>query len=258
MQSVFPLRTTNSRLRRGFSLVELLAVIGIIALMSVLVAPALKRTDSDFTNSVYAIQAALDQARTFAVSNNTYTWVGFFEENGASPSIKPAQVGIGRLVISIVASQDGTSIYNRDTALNGSSQTLDSSRLIQIEKLIVLNGVSVLDASTRAVGQRPAGLINSQKELIALSTATPLFTFTYPLTGTPQYTFGAANTNGSNGIVQFNAQGEAMSCTGPLDTPVANLEICIQPATGSTVVNSSNLAALDLCGLTGQTTIYRP
>ena len=55
---------------------------GIIALLMVLVAPAFTsiKSGTDVTSAAYTIKGALDTARTYAKANNTYTWVGFFEE----------------------------------------------------------------------------------------------------------------------------------------------------------------------------------
>src|SRR5213592_1476354 len=90
------------RLTSGFTLIELLVVIGIMILLTVLLTPAFMNLKSagDVTSAAYTIKGVLEQARTYAMTNNTYTWVGFFEEDGSRPSTNPATVGTGRLVIS--------------------------------------------------------------------------------------------------------------------------------------------------------------
>src|SRR5439155_26048027 len=89
----------------GFTLLELLIVVGIIALLLVLTAPAFTylKGGSDVTSAAYTIKGVLDTARTYAKANNTYTWVGFFEEDASQPSSSPAIAGNGRIVMSIVA-----------------------------------------------------------------------------------------------------------------------------------------------------------
>ncbi|MFL6544044.1 MAG: Tfp pilus assembly protein FimT/FimU, partial [Candidatus Udaeobacter sp.] len=63
----------------GFTLLELLIVVGIIGLLMVLIAPAFTyiKGGTDVTSAAYTIKGVLDTARTYAKANNTYTWVGF-------------------------------------------------------------------------------------------------------------------------------------------------------------------------------------
>src|SRR5206468_6411776 len=63
----------------GFTLLELLIVVGIIGLLLVLIAPAFTtiKGGTDVTSAAYTIKGVLDTARTYAKANNTYTWVGF-------------------------------------------------------------------------------------------------------------------------------------------------------------------------------------
>src|SRR4029450_6783382 len=69
----------------GFTLLELLIVVGIIVVLMVLLAPAFTSLKSagDVTNAAYTIKSVLDSARTYAKANNTYTWVGFYEEDAS-------------------------------------------------------------------------------------------------------------------------------------------------------------------------------
>src|SRR6266702_3442749 len=72
----------------GFTLLELLVVVGIIGLLLVLIAPAFTyiKGGTDVTSAAYTIKGVLDTARTYAKANNTYTWVGFYEEDVSQPS----------------------------------------------------------------------------------------------------------------------------------------------------------------------------
>src|SRR6516165_2377868 len=84
----------------GFTLLELLIVVGIIGLLLVLMAPAFTtiKGGTDVTSAAYTIKGVLDTARTYAQANNTYTWVGFYEEDESQPSTSPATAGTGRVV----------------------------------------------------------------------------------------------------------------------------------------------------------------
>src|SRR5437762_11231767 len=129
-------KATKSCKQSGFTLIELLVVIGVMILLTALLTPAftnLKRA-GDVTSAAYTIKGVLEQARTYAMANNTYTWAGSFAED-ASTSI-PAILGSGRLVMSIVASTDGTNVYGAAT-----SGAVDPTKLKQVGKLVKINNV---------------------------------------------------------------------------------------------------------------------
>jgi prepilin-type N-terminal cleavage/methylation domain-containing protein len=125
----------------GFTLLELLIVVGIIGLLLVLIAPAFTtiKSSSDVTNAAYTIKGVLDTARTYAKANNTYAWIGFYEEDVSQPSTIPARAGTGRLVMSIVASNDGTTAYNPNSQLN--PDPISPTKLTQVGKLVKIDNV---------------------------------------------------------------------------------------------------------------------
>src|SRR5207302_6669304 len=108
-----PTIANHGRRSFGFTLIELLIVVCIIAVLLVLIAPAFTtiKGGTDVTSAAYTIKGVLDIARTYAKTNNTYTWVGLYEEDVSQSSTNPATAGTGRLVISIVASKNGTMLY---------------------------------------------------------------------------------------------------------------------------------------------------
>src|SRR5882757_4885678 len=98
----------------AFTLIELLIVIGIIAVLLVLIAPAFTNLKSAgaVTSAAYTIKGVLDTARTYAKANNTYPWIGCYEEHVSNPSSPNTDTRpVGRLIMSIVASKDGTNVY---------------------------------------------------------------------------------------------------------------------------------------------------
>jgi prepilin-type N-terminal cleavage/methylation domain-containing protein len=214
---------TDYSVRAGFTLLELLIVIGIIAVLLVLIAPAFTTIKSagDVTSAAYTIKGVLDTARTYAKANNTYTWVGFYEEDVSQPSTNPSTPGVGRLVMSIVASRDGTNVYSSATnvCVGSGTGTICPDKLIQVGKLIKIENVHLpLFALGSGMGDTfdarpspsPASDANYSRfgELNGTAPNTaPLTTphnFQYPV-GNPapaaQYTF--------NKILQFSPRGES-------------------------------------------------
>jgi prepilin-type N-terminal cleavage/methylation domain-containing protein len=221
----------------GFTLVELLVVLAIITVLSGIVLLGLPqmKASADVTKAGYDITGVLDRARTLAMARNTYTWVGFFEENPNSPGT----AGTGQVVISVVSSTDGSQ--------------LPAASLVQVDKLMKVSSTHLdpnlvnPNLSTNTV-VRPS--VPSSTVYVGSSSFPNGTSFTYPVTpsGAPQYTF----TN----VIQFNPQGDAMRIN---DTPARWIEIDLTPARGTTVNNASkNVAAIDIDGIGGKVTLYRP
>jgi len=251
---------------------------GIIAILMVLLAPAFTtiKSGTDATSAAYTIKGVLDTARTYSKANNTYTWVGFLEENVANPvSPNTDTPKVGRLIMSIVASKDGTNVYGSNTG------TIDATRLIQVGKLIKIENVHLplfVVCTSNCTGEtfdtRPAvqndptagynysrfGELNAPQPNTAPYT-TP-YNFQYPV-GNPapaaQYTFSK--------LLQFSPRGESrvngdsydirrvveigMIQTHGTATPVP------RGGGGSAFDFAGNVVAVQINGFAGDVRIYR-
>jgi prepilin-type N-terminal cleavage/methylation domain-containing protein len=243
----------------AFTLLELLIVVGIIAILLVLIAPAFTtiKGGTDVTSAAYTIKGALDTARTYAKANNTYTWVGFFEEDVSQSSMNPATAGTGRVVMSIVASNDGTMLY---TGNLGTPVTLDpanSGALLQVGKLTKIDNVHLTTFAAPTVTPPPDGFdtrpaVGSAAAQIGdTAPPNPSLTFHYPVSSSsPQYTFVK--------VIQFSPRGE-----GVIDNSnytFSNVsEIGLEPTHGATTPSPipANVVAVQFTGLGGNVKIYR-
>jgi prepilin-type N-terminal cleavage/methylation domain-containing protein len=227
----------------AFTLLELLIVIGIIALLLVLIAPAFTtiKSGGDVTSAAYTIKGALDTARTYAKANNTYTWVGFAGSIG--PNTVPDAI-TGQVEVAIVASKDGTNLWSA----NGS---LPSPSLTQVGKMITLNNIHIGDTGA----PQPNGTEFESRETVdpdhRLSTS-PNTPYPFAVQGT---TF--------NKWIQFSPRGEAL-VHGDSFSIVKAAEVGVLPTHGTSLAvtqNGSlwlgNVAAIQIGGFTGDVRIYR-
>jgi type II secretory pathway pseudopilin PulG len=134
-------------------LLELLVVMAIIAILLVAVVPALTtiKTAGGVTNAAYTIKDALEQARTYAMANNTYVWVGFYEEatTAAVPTnTAPPYSGTGRVVIGVVYSRDGTKIFDSSDP----TAPLPPSSINSLGKLLKIEGIHLTDIGSPSGG----------------------------------------------------------------------------------------------------------
>jgi len=246
----------------------------IIAILMVLVAPAFTSLKSagDVTSAAYTIKGVLDTARTYAMANNTYTWVGFYEEDVSQPSTNPPTPGTGRLVMSIVASKDGTTVYDPNSATN--PDPIDPTKLSQIGKLVKIDNLHLpLFAAGSGTGDTfdarpspsPASDYNDSRfgEINVASPTAPTqnskFPFWYPLTAASkaeaQYYFRKTLQFSPTGVSRINSTYDMRRV----------VEIGLLPTHGSLVPAPSpsvgnypgNVVAVQINGSGGNVKIYR-
>ena len=260
------LSTKNSqRCCAAFTLIELLIVVGIIAVLLVLMAPAFTyiKGGTDVTSAAYTIQGVLDTARTYAKANNTYTWVGFYEEDVSRASMTPAAAGIGRVVMSIVASKDGTMIYTLPltTAFTLDGIPPNPVTLVQVGKLVKIDNLHLMTFSAGTgtgdtFDTRPTPAVTAQIGDTTPSPPDAYLNFHYPVNVLPaQYTFSK--------VIQFNPRGEGLVdhrnyfASGASLAPIS--EIGVEPTHGAVTPSPSpaNVVAIQFTGVGGSVRIYR-
>ena len=244
--------------RKAFTLLEMLVVMGIMALLMVLVAPAFTSLKSagDVTDAAYTVKGVLDQARTYAKANNTFVWVGFKEVNVSNDaSVTPQTTGTGRVAIAIVASKDGTRGYDvSNTNLPTPAWTSynNGANLVAVGKLQHLENVHLAGTLTTS-GNMARPSIQSNNYVIgsAPASVTP---FDWPLgsaLNAGQYSFQK--------VINFDPQGVArIQYSTNSDTIAAYTEIDLQQTHGTTVSSTTNVVAIQIGGVGGSVTIYRP
>ncbi len=255
--------------RRAFTLVEMLVVIGVIVVLLGLVMPAITslKGGQDMTAAAYDLAGELEMARSYAVANHTYTWVGFYEQSfnassAPAPAPTPNYPDAGHVTLGIVYSKDGTNLDDaRSDGTVAGTNALPLASLGQVGKIVHLYGVHVtaLKAPTNANATDPA-VINTlqgrpyQTDLMATGSLEP----TLISSDSPD---AAARPFIAQGYtfyktIRYNPRGEAMvNGTQPCTRII---EIGLQPTHASVRDTlSTNLLAIQQTGIGGAVNIYR-
>jgi prepilin-type N-terminal cleavage/methylation domain-containing protein len=218
----------------GFTLVELLTVIAIISIMSVLAFTAFNsiKKAGDVTTASTTIDNVLEQARAYAMANNTYVFVGIEETNASGPSTGAQTNGNGRLAIQAFASSDGTS---NSAQLN----------LKPVAKLQILNNLHLLPSLSLTTGnfsQRATTGVDN----VASSFPAPVNTIV-----SGNFTFSQ--------IIAFNAQGLVSIPTTASTSGLQYIEYDLEPTNGTALpATTTNAAAIQVDTTIGTVNLYRP
>ncbi len=217
--------------RRGFSLVELLTVLVIISIVSALAFEAmgsLGKSDG-FNNATSTMSTLLEQARAYAMANNTYVFVGIVETDASQSAGGAQATGVGRVAMQAFAAQDGTMNFS-------------ATNLVAIDKLQILNNVDLPSALTVTSGtlpNRPTADHNIDDAALSVPSAITSRNFTF------------------SKVIAFDSLGVVHIPTSPQITGFQYLEIDAQPTNGTVISSKANASAIQVDATTGAVTVYR-
>ncbi|HWL50922.1 MAG TPA: type II secretion system protein [Chthoniobacteraceae bacterium] len=207
--------------RKAFTLPELLAVIAIMVLVMGFMGPAVNsiKDARSFDAEVYNIADILNQARDYAIANNTYAWVGFFEEKGNDPWVRnKVNAGQGRIIISTVASTDGNryaATSNTLVADSVANPTATQIRVTQISPLYKFENIRLAEfPGPDDDNANPNWPVIPSNYQVGSNTFKSSPAFWYPTTST-----ATASAYKFEQIIEFSPLGEASRIANHLSQP---------------------------------------
>lgn len=226
---------------QGFSLIELLVVVAILAMLSAIMIPAFTSTGQAgmLSKAASDISGLLEQARTYAMGKNTYVYVGLQEVDVITPT---SADGVGRVAVAVVASQDGARPYTNSPAPLTTNITAISK--LQYFDNVHLTSASALNNGTNMTG-RPAADIDLGGTMAKTS-------FKWPIPSGNKYIFQR--------VIEFDPQGvPRVQTNSTFDSSVnGRIEIALLPTHGNVSSTNANQAAIQIDGITGAVRVFRP
>jgi len=257
---------------------------GIIAILMAFVAPAFTNLKSaaDVTNAAYTIKGLLEQARTYAMANNTHVFLGFAEVDASvdastTPQVTTGARPYGRVAIAAVASKDGTRHFEYSTSNQGadwqanytdpSKPEYQGNHLTALMKLQRLENLHFLvdfpswapssHPDSKMARYQPRGASTYTLGNSNSMSATP---FSWPL-GSPlssgQYNFVK--------VIMFDPQGVARIATQTNADEIADImEIDLQLCHGTSVPpvptnqDVGDIVVIQIDPMSGELRLYRP
>lgn len=227
-------RLVHSRHLRAFSLVELLVVMVIMVILVTGATLSLRGTNSSgqFTKALGEISGLFEQARAYAVAQNTYVWVVLYQD-------APASGGPLQVYAAAYASSDGTDPFGWAGSVTIPPGTVGGTTLTQIVRVYRYKSLHLESTTLPSAPTSPQ-----------LPASVPAFQITAQSDSGP---VTLSSTSSVYWLVQFTPTGAARVGTSPVDS----VWLGLQPAKSQTTFDANNVASLKINGLTGATTIYR-
>jgi prepilin-type N-terminal cleavage/methylation domain-containing protein len=243
---------------QGFTLVELLTVLGVTAILLLLAIPSLNSGfGTAYTSEVTDFASTLVRARAYAMANKTYVFVGIREVNAATSPTATQTAGNGRIGVLVVATNDGSCGYDPTST----TPTLSLSNLTVVAPLRHFDNVHLIalsSAGITALGSTYPITATSGNPVpyydLTATAAVSKITLNWPLSGS-QYSFGS----NPGSVIQFDPQGAAQIITGAnTNSYLQWIEIDLVPTHGNSVpatIRAQTSILID--GPSGSVSIYR-
>lgn len=240
---ITPVRTRRQPAASGFSLVEILVVIGLIVLIAGFSSSALRgiAEGNSQQKALIGISAALEGARQSAVANGTYTWVMMSSE-------RDPESNQNIVTVATLASKDGT----RGLSVASPSNVKLLSKVEKFESVILDdNPPSASRLTLPNVNGMPASPSESQGPLESndLSADHTKLTFNWIVMFTPR---GEAVIDANPASGQDGADGDSIDLVEAIDFAVISSR-----GERPSSAEEKAAAAIRVNGLTGQVDVYQ-
>lgn len=220
---------------------ELLVVITIIAILTAAGGPALSAlTASGGANqNISQLSGILEQAREYAVAQNTYVWVAF--------NTSVASNGTKQVSVAVVASTDGTdpaTTSGQPSWQTNNYGTIPGTGLALLNKVMTLKQLSFPTAANVANPPALPSISGSPGSINDSTTngGTGYFSIQVPSGAVQNFIPG----------IEFIPSGQVRNSS----IPVTVIDLYLEPQKG-TADDTKNVAVLRMNGLTGETVVYR-
>jgi prepilin-type N-terminal cleavage/methylation domain-containing protein len=238
---------------QAFTLIELLVVVAIMAILASLAVAAFQGLSRAllFTSELSQLAGILEEARSYAVAQNTYVWVAFYpyDPSTATPPDESGDV----LFVAAFASSDGTDPLDWSAAATPVpgvvSGTTSISQILRISRFKQIAIRTENYFTSADIPSMPAQIVTP----LTPPSAVPKFTLNVQGTALPSALPADAQTAQAISVIQFTPSGAARVN----DSPIDSVWIDFQRARAKGIIDANSIAALRISGLTGLTTLYR-
>lgn len=229
-------RLCSARGNRGFTLVELIIVLGIILMILGFTAPAVVGIlrGRKVEQALSIVSDVLERARIEAVTQNTYLWTGFL-------NVLPADS---------VSGQDELWILTFKSKA-GESRISDPATILPFGPLRRVEGSNLVNKD-----KLPGNLSSLMKEAST--------DFNAEAASSKALKWAGAGSSGSKNfdrLILFTPRGEALIETGNAELPPPQSYLWLglsKTSQGAVASNEKDCAALSVSGLTGRVLVVRP